>query len=88
MIAGGGKFLAKAVSTLLEKGVETVTLVSRNSAADPDVNLSSLDKEALQAVTVICHAGITKVMGQDETLTGVEAVDLMTGENRRSLQIP
>ncbi len=82
VIAGGGKFLAKAVSTLLEKGVETVTLVSRNSAADPDVNLSSLDKEALQAVTVICHAGITKVMGQDETLTGVEAVDLMTGEKQ------
>jgi NADPH-dependent glutamate synthase beta subunit-like oxidoreductase len=82
VIAGGGKYLAKAVNTLLEKGVETVTVVSRNPADDPDVDLSSLDKEAAQAVTVICHAGITRVMGQDEALTGVEAVDLMTGEKQ------
>ncbi len=69
VIAGGGKYLAKAVNTLLEKGVETVTVVSRNPADDPDVDLSSLDKEAAQAVIVICHAGITRVMGQDEALT-------------------
>jgi NADPH-dependent glutamate synthase beta subunit-like oxidoreductase/NAD-dependent dihydropyrimidine dehydrogenase PreA subunit len=82
VIAGGGKYLAKAVTTLLEKGVETVTVVSRNPAGDPDADLSSLDKETAQAVTVICHAGITKVTGQDEALTGVEAVDLMTGEKQ------
>ncbi|MFO7990464.1 MAG: FAD-dependent oxidoreductase [Desulfotignum sp.] len=82
VIAGGGKYLAKAVETLLAKGVETVTVVSRNPADDPDVDLSSLDKETAQAVTVICHAGITKVTGQDEALTGVETVDLMTGEKQ------
>ena len=81
VIAGGGKYLAKAVETLLAKGVETVTVVSRKPEYDdPDVDLTRLDDEAAQAVTVVYHAGITKVTGQDETLTGVEAVDLASGE--------
>ncbi|MDT8378202.1 MAG: (Fe-S)-binding protein [Desulfotignum sp.] len=82
VIAGGGRYLAAAVKTLLEKGVESVTIVSRKTQDDPDVDLSSLDSEAAQAVTVIYHAGITRVMGQEETLTGVEAVDLVSGEKQ------
>jgi NADPH-dependent glutamate synthase beta subunit-like oxidoreductase/Na+-translocating ferredoxin:NAD+ oxidoreductase RNF subunit RnfB len=82
VITGGGKFLAKAVTTLLEKGVETVTVVSRRSEDDPDVDLTNLDAEAAQAVTVVYNTGITKVMGQEENLTGVEAVDLSSGEKR------
>lgn len=82
VITGGGKFLAKAVTTLLEKGVETVTVVSRKPEDDPDVDLTNLDAEAAQAVTVVYNTGITKVMGQEENLTGVEAVDLSSGEKR------
>ncbi|MCF8089777.1 MAG: FAD-dependent oxidoreductase [Desulfotignum sp.] len=82
VITGGGKFLAKAVTTLLEKGAETVTVVSRKPEDDPDVDLTNLDAEAAQAVTVVYNTGITKVMGQEESLTGVEAVDLSSGEKR------
>lgn len=82
VITGGGKFLAKAVTTLLEKGAETVTVVSRKPEDDPDVDLTNLDAEAAQAVTVVYNTGITKVMGQEENLTGVEAVDLSSGEKR------
>jgi NADPH-dependent glutamate synthase beta subunit-like oxidoreductase len=82
VITGGGKFLANAVTTLLEKGVETVTVVSRKPEDDPDVDLTNLDAEAAQAVTVVYNTGITKVMGQEENLTGVEAVDLFSGEKR------
>ncbi len=83
VIAGGGKYLATAVETLLAKGVETVTVVSRKPEDDPDVDLTSLDDDAAQAVTVMYHAGITKVMGREETLTGVEAVDLGSGEKQK-----
>jgi NADPH-dependent glutamate synthase beta subunit-like oxidoreductase/NAD-dependent dihydropyrimidine dehydrogenase PreA subunit len=82
VITGGGKFLVKAVTTLLEKGVETVTVVSRKPEDDPDVDLTNLDAEAAQAVTVVYNTGITKVRGQEENLTGVEAVDLLSGEKR------
>ncbi|EMS81174.1 FAD-dependent oxidoreductase [Desulfotignum phosphitoxidans] len=82
VITGGGKFLANAVTTLLEKGVKTVTVVSRKPEDDPDVDLTNLDAEAAQAVTVVYNTGITKVMGQEENLTGVEAVDLFSGEKR------
>lgn len=82
VITGGGKFLVKAVTTLLEKGVETVTVASRKSEDDPDVDLTNLDAEAAQAVTVVYNTGITKVMGQEENLTGVETVDLSSGEKR------
>jgi NADPH-dependent glutamate synthase beta subunit-like oxidoreductase len=82
VIAGGGKYLSTAVKTLLDKGAETVTIVSRNSENAPDVDLSGLDPAAAGAVTVVCHAGITKVTGQEETLTGVEVVDLNSGEKQ------
>jgi hypothetical protein len=56
--------------------------VSRKPEDDPDVDLTNLDAEAAQAVTVVYNTGITKVMGQEENLTGVEAVDLSSGEKR------
>ncbi len=82
VITGGGSFLVNAVTTLLDKGVETVTVVSRKPEDNPDVDLANLDAQAAQAVTVIYNTGITKVMGQEENLTGVEAVDLVSGERR------
>jgi NADPH-dependent glutamate synthase beta subunit-like oxidoreductase len=82
VIAGGGKYLAPAVKTLLDKGVETVTIVSRKPEDDPDVDLTNLDAEAVQAVTVVYDSGITKVTGREETLTGVEVVDLNSGETQ------
>ena len=82
VIAGGGKYLSAAVKTLLDKGADTVTIVSRNSENAPDVDLSGLDPAAAGAVTVVCHAGITRVTGQEETLTGVEVTDLTSGERQ------
>jgi formate dehydrogenase (NADP+) beta subunit len=82
VIAGGGKFLAAAVNTLMNKGTQQITVVSRKSENDPDVNLESLDDKARQAVTLVFNAGITRVTGQEETLGGVEIVDLISGQKQ------
>jgi formate dehydrogenase (NADP+) beta subunit len=82
VIAGGGKFLAAAVNTLIDKGTQQITVVSRKSEDDPDVDLETLDDKARQAVTRVFNAGITKVMGQGEALGGVETVDLISGQKQ------
>ncbi|MFU8768302.1 MAG: FAD-dependent oxidoreductase [Desulfotignum sp.] len=82
VIAGGGKFLAAAVNTLIDKGVQKITVVSRKSEDDPDAVLESLDPKARQAVTLVFNAGITRVTGQGEALESIEAVDLVSGEKQ------
>ncbi|MCA1793087.1 MAG: electron transporter RnfB, partial [Desulfobacteraceae bacterium] len=80
VIAGGGRYLADAVQTLVAKGVKKITIVSRSPENDPDVDLSALEPAEKDAVTLICNAGITKVMGENDTLVAVEATDLVSGE--------
>ncbi|MCF8112921.1 MAG: FAD-dependent oxidoreductase, partial [Desulfotignum sp.] len=82
VIAGGGKFLAAAVNTLIDKGVQQITVVSRQPEDAPDVDLESLDPKAKQAVKVVFNAGITRVTGQGDLLGGVETVDLISGHKQ------
>jgi formate dehydrogenase (NADP+) beta subunit len=81
VIAGGGRYLADAVKILAAKGVQNITIVSRSPESGPDVDLSDLDPADKDAVTIICNAGITKVMGENDTLVAVEATDLVSGEH-------
>ncbi len=79
VIAGGGKYLAAAVNALVEKGVQKITIVSRHKKEDPDFDPSRVDDAAKDTVTFVFNAGITKVMGKDDTLAAVEATDLTSG---------
>jgi len=80
VIAGGGRHLSAAVNALVEKGVKKISIVSRRTEADTDVDLSGLDTAAADTVTLFFNAGITKVMGEENTLTAVEATDLSSGQ--------
>jgi len=84
VIAGGGeRYLATAVNALIEKGVKKISIVSRHSEADTGFDLSGLDPAAKDAVTLVCNAGITRVMGEQDTLSAVEATDLSSGQASR-----
>jgi NADPH-dependent glutamate synthase beta subunit-like oxidoreductase/NAD-dependent dihydropyrimidine dehydrogenase PreA subunit len=80
VIAGEGRHLAAAVTALVEKGVKKIFIVSRHTQEDADVDLSGLDAAAKDAVGFFCNAGITKVMGEEDTLVAVEATDLSSGQ--------
>ncbi len=79
VIAGDSIRLPEAVKILKDTGSENVIVISRkapgNSLLDP-VDIETLVGEG---VCFINNAGITKVMGKEEKLTGIEYVELETG---------
>ncbi len=71
VIAGDGIQLTHAVEILKSKGAENIIVVSRKAAKD-----SSFGPEG---VSIIYNGGITRVMGKDQDLIGIEYIELDTG---------
>ncbi|MCP3941255.1 MAG: RnfABCDGE type electron transport complex subunit B [Desulfobacteraceae bacterium] len=80
VIAGGGNGLIHALEILKSKGVENITVVSRKNSKDSSFDSEVVEKLTREGVTIIYNTGITKVMGEDKSLTAIEYVDLDTGE--------
>jgi NADPH-dependent glutamate synthase beta subunit-like oxidoreductase len=80
VIAGGGIQIPHAAEILRSKGAENIIVVSRKKAKDSSFDAQGIEKLSQQGVTIIYNAGITKVMGKDAVLTGIEYVALDTGE--------
>ena len=83
VLAGGDSKITDAVKVLKEKGVTNITLVSRKEKEESNFDDSILKELGEQQVSVIFNAGITKLLGQENNLTQVEAVSLKTGETKR-----
>ncbi|WP_022664430.1 RnfABCDGE type electron transport complex subunit B [Desulfospira joergensenii] len=82
VIAGGGVRLPDAVKLLKEKGTDKITVISRKAPEDSSFDKATLEGLSEQGVTILYNTGITKLMGQDENLIGVEYLELDTGEKQ------
>lgn len=79
VIAGGGIRLPDAVKILRSRGAENIVVVSRKALKDSSFDAEGLERLAREGATIIYNAGITRVMGKDQALTGVEYIELDTG---------
>jgi NADPH-dependent glutamate synthase beta subunit-like oxidoreductase len=80
VIAGGGIRLPDAVKILRSKGAENIMVVSRKASKDSSFDTEGIEALAREGATIVYNTGITKVMGKDQALTGVEYIELDTGE--------
>jgi len=80
VIAGGGIRLPDAVKILKSRGAENIVVVSRKAAKDSSFDAQGIEQLGREGATIIYNTGITKVMGKDQSLTGIEYVELDTGE--------
>ncbi|MBU3953331.1 MAG: FAD-dependent oxidoreductase, partial [Proteobacteria bacterium] len=79
VIAGGGSALPDAVKILRARGADTIIVISRKPADQSSFDREQIEELALQGVTIIYNTGITRVMGKDQALTGIEYIELDTG---------
>ena len=81
VIAGSGnKILSNAVEILKENGAGNIAVILRESADDASLDPEGMDQLIKAGVTIIYHAGITKVMGEDDQLKAIEYTRIATGE--------
>jgi len=79
VIAGGGKALPDAVKILRAKGADTIIVISRKPVDQSSFDREQIEELALQGATIIYNTGITRVMGKNQDLTGIEYIELDTG---------
>lgn len=79
VIAGGGIRLPDAVKILKSRGAEDIVVVSRKTLKNSSFDQEGIERLAREGATIIYNAGITKVMGKDQSLTGIEYIELDTG---------
>lgn len=81
VIAGSGnKSLPGAVDILKENGAKNITVILRKAADDSSLDPAGIDQLIGAGVTIIYHAGITRVMGEDDQLKSIEYTRISTGE--------
>ncbi|HCY86420.1 MAG TPA: electron transporter RnfB [Desulfobacteraceae bacterium] len=80
VIAGGGIRLPDAVEILKSSGTKKVVVISRKPPEDSSFDQATIDAMAKAGATIQYNTGITKLMGEDDTLTAIEYVDLDSGE--------
>ncbi|MCG8633880.1 MAG: RnfABCDGE type electron transport complex subunit B [Desulfobacterales bacterium] len=79
VIAGGGVRLPDAVEILKSSGTRKIIVISRKKPEDSSFDKIGIDALAEAGATILYNTGITKVLGEDEALTGVEYIELDTG---------
>jgi NADPH-dependent glutamate synthase beta subunit-like oxidoreductase len=79
VIAGSGAGITDAVGLLKEKGLKTITIISRKSGEGSSFVPEDLGALSNAGAAVIDNSGITRVMGEDGELKSVEYADLDTG---------
>ncbi len=79
VMAGTGNLTLEAVKILKARGVETIAVVLRESLKASLGDPGTEEILAREGVTLIPCAGITRIMGKQERLTGIEYLELATG---------
>jgi len=79
IIAGGGIRLPDAVKILKSKGAQNIIVISRKTPEESSFDSKGLEKLAGEGATIIYNTGITRVVGKDQSLTGIEYIELDTG---------
>jgi len=79
VIAGDSIRLPEAVKILKKTGLEKVIVISRKASGNSSLDPVEIETLAGEGVRFIDNAGITKVMGKEENLTGIEYIELDTG---------
>jgi formate dehydrogenase beta subunit len=79
VIAGGGPRIPDAVKILKSQGVQNIIVVSRKTSEDLSFTPEGIEELAREGVSIMYNTGITRVIGEDDSLTGIEYVELDTG---------
>ncbi len=79
VIAGDGARLPDAVDILQSRGAKKIWVISRKKPMDSSFNKVEIEDLAESGVTILYNTGITKIMGQEGDLTGIEYIELDTG---------
>ncbi len=79
VIAGGGGVVYEAVRLCRQLGAETIIVMSRQKKEDTSFDGSKVEALA-DGVSVIYHSGITKLFGEEDSLTHLEYTCLDSGE--------
>lgn len=79
VIAGGGELSVEAAWICKEKGAKQVTLLLRESKDKKVINRQQADELGQEGINVIFGAGINRLFGEVDHLTGMEYIELETG---------
>ncbi len=78
-IVGGGVRVLDAVHILKENGSKNITVISRKNSDASSLDSAAIDKLSGAGATIVYHAGVTKVIGEEEQLKAIEYIELDTG---------
>jgi NADPH-dependent glutamate synthase beta subunit-like oxidoreductase/NAD-dependent dihydropyrimidine dehydrogenase PreA subunit len=80
VIMGGGKLVVEAAEICQRRGASTVTVLMRESRENAPLTPEDLSALESRNVTVVFNAGIVRLEGEEDRLTGVVWADLDTRE--------
>lgn len=79
VIAGGESLAIDAAKICKDLGVESITILFRETQDDSPVESADIEAIQKEGVSVIFDAGINRILGKDDRLTDLEYVELSTG---------
>jgi len=79
VIVGGGIRVLDAVHILKENGSKNITVILRKHTDTSSFDPAAIDKLSGAGATIIYHAGVTKVIGEEGELKAIEYIELDTG---------
>jgi len=79
VIVGGSVRLPDAVEILKSNGAKKILVISRKQPQDSSFDKAGIDALAQAGATILYNTGVTKLLGQEDDLTGIEYIELDTG---------
>jgi NADPH-dependent glutamate synthase beta subunit-like oxidoreductase len=79
VIAGGRPLAEKTLYICKHLGMENISFLFRQSRTESDMDDKLIDKLEKAGASVIFNAGITRIVGQEESLEAIEYTDLESG---------
>lgn len=82
VISGGGSLAVRGAQLAIDLGVKNVTILFKESAESSPVTQEELENVLEEGVNVIYQTAVAKMLGENNRMTGIETVDLITGETK------
>lgn len=80
VISGGGLLALDAAKVCRDLGAENITVVLRETIDDSPITDADIEALGIDGLNIIYTAGVNKLTGEENRLTGIEILDLNTRE--------
>ncbi len=80
VISGGGLLALDAAKVCRDLGAENITVVLRETIDESPITDADIETLGIDGLNIIYTAGVNRLLGEKDRLTGIEVLDLNTGE--------